>query len=47
MPPATNPDGSTITGPSYEYIVNDNTNPAMRMQSALALSSSDLGQVRG
>ena len=25
VPPATNPDGSTITGPSYEYIVFDNS----------------------
>jgi hypothetical protein len=39
VPPALNPDGSTITGPSYEYIVFDNSTT---MQSALAYPAATL-----
>jgi hypothetical protein len=39
VPPATNPDGSTITGPSYEYIVFDNSTT---MTSALAYPAATL-----
>ena len=31
VPVAKNPDGSSIPGPSYEYLVNDSTNAAQRM----------------
>jgi hypothetical protein len=31
VPGAKNPDGSSITGPSYEYLVSDSTNAAQRM----------------
>ena len=34
-PAVKNPNGSDITGPSYEYIVNDNADPAARMSAAL------------
>jgi len=34
-PALKNPDGTDITGPSYEYIVMDSTNPAQRMTSPL------------
>lgn len=34
-PALKNPNGSDITGPSYEYIVNDNANPTARMSAAL------------
>ncbi len=39
VPPARNPDGSTITGPSYEYINFDN---ATTMQSTLAYPAATL-----
>jgi hypothetical protein len=41
VPPATNPDGSTITGPSYEYINFDN---ATTMTSTLAYPAAMLDQ---
>ena len=44
VPIANNPDGSSITGPSYEYIVFDN---ATTTQSTLDLSGGDAGQVAG
>lgn len=35
-----------ITGPSYEYIVNDNTNPAQRMTAALTYLAASLDKSR-
>lgn len=35
------PGGTDITGPSYEYIVNDSTNPAQRMSTSLTYPAAD------
>jgi hypothetical protein len=43
VPLAKNPDGSTITGPSYEYITFTNTNATLRMASpAFTYAAADL-----
>jgi hypothetical protein len=45
-PAVKNPNGSDITGPSYEYIVNDSANPTARMSAALtypAANAADKG----
>ena len=38
--------GDDITGPSYEYIVNDNTNAALRMTAALTYPAASLEKSR-
>jgi len=42
IPPAKKPDGSSITGPSYEYLVSDSTNPSSRMTFALTYPAANL-----
>ena len=47
IPVAKNPDGSSIVGPSYQYLVNDSTNAAQRMTFPLtypAANPADQGQ---